>query len=481
MLPLFVGLALAMAACVVTFELIWPEQPAWRTVLPAVVASLLVVTWMGVILRKRWVAPVRHIAEVADRMAAGDWTARATSSGAEDPRALAGRLNLLAAAAQQQLSALDHQRSDLQQLVDSLPDPILLADAQQRLILINAPASRLLQVGAAQALGKKFVNVVNDAQILDLFESLAPGDPAPPGAHAAVQRDIRIARAGQRSYFQAVGTRTKAGGVLIVLRNVTTMASAIQMKTDFVANASHELRTPIAAIKIAFETLRDVHEEDPQQVQRCIAIIDGHLNRLEEMLRDLLDLSRVETTDLKPQVGEVAAGQLFDTLRHALGAMARQKVVELRFEGDPELSFGSDQRLLNLILKNLVENSIKFTPTGGTVTVTADRVVGDTREPSVRLAVIDTGIGIPEEHLDRVFERFYQVDASRTGGASRGTGLGLAIVKHAIHALGGAVALESRPGEGTTVTCTVPDLSGMEGGAPDAAGALTRPRARAME
>lgn len=484
MLPLFVGLVVAMAACVMAFKLTWPEQSAWRPVTPAVVASLLVVTWMAVILRKRWVAPVRHIADVADRMAAGDWTARADASGADDPRALAGRLNLLAAAAQQQLSALDHQRSDLQQLVDSLPDPILLSDAQQRLILINAPASRLLQVSAAQALGKKFVNVVNDAQILDLFESLAPGDAARPGA--AVQRDIRIARGGQRSYFQAVGTRTKAGGVLIVLRNVSTMASAIQMKTDFVANASHELRTPISAIKIAFETLRDVHEEDPQQAQRCIAIIEGHLVRLEEMLRDLLDLSRVETPELKPQLGPVSPGRLFASLRQALGSMARQKQVELRFDGEEQLAFASDERLLDLILKNLVENSVKFTPAGGTVTVSAARAsaadegragAAAADSPGVRLTVSDTGIGIPEEHLDRVFERFYQVEASRTGGASRGTGLGLAIVKHAVHALGGTVELTSRAGAGTTVSCLVPDLHAS----PEAGHGLTEPADPALE
>jgi len=401
---------------------------------------------------------VRHLAETADRMAAGDWAARAEVSGAEDPRSLAGRLNLLAAAAARGMSDLDHQRSNLQQLVDSLPDPILLSDPQQHVVLINTPAARMLQVLPSEVLGKKFVNVVNDAQILDLFESIHESP-----VH---QQEIRIARAGQRNIYQGVGTRTKAGGVLIVLRNVTTMASAIQMKTDFVANASHELRTPIAAIKIAFETLNEVYREDPETSQKCIGIIEGHMHRLEELLRDLLDLSRVETTDLKPQLGEVSAAQLFQILRQALVPMARQREVELKFEGDELLKFSSDVRLLDLTLKNLAENAIKFTPPGGSVTVAISRHAPAAGAGSgshaplaseIRIIVADTGVGIPQEHLDRVFERFYQVEPARTGGGMRGTGLGLAIVKHAVHALGGTIELRSALGKGTTAVCTIPD------------------------
>jgi two-component system phosphate regulon sensor histidine kinase PhoR len=450
MAPLIVSITLAMLACAVAFKLLRPDLPAMLLVTPALLASVLCLVWMMIVLRRRWVAPVRHLAEVADRMTAGDWDARADARGADDPRALAGRLNLLAAAAQQQLAELDHQRSDLQQLVDSLPDPILLADAQQRLILINSAATRLLQVGAEQALGKRFAHVVNDAQILELFESLEPGRSHPT---AAVQRDIRIARGATPNHYQAVGTRTKAGGVLIVLRNVTTMASAVQMKTDFVANASHELRTPVAAIKVAFETLRDVYQEDPDQTRRCIQVVEGQLDRLEEMLRDLLDLSRVESAELEPQVGPVTSTELFATVQHALGEMARKKGVELHFVGG-DLTFSSDKRLLDLILKNLVENSIKYTPTGGRVTTTIER-----QPQGLHLVVADTGIGIPPEHLERVFERFYQVEASRTGGTARGSGLGLAIVKHAIHALDGAVDLTSQPGRGTRVACRIPDAA----------------------
>jgi two-component system, OmpR family, phosphate regulon sensor histidine kinase PhoR len=270
---------------------------------------------------------------------------------------------------------------------------------------------------------------------------------------------VQLTRRGLRFIYQAVAVRTAGGGEVLVLRDVTALAGAVQMKTDFVANASHELRTPIAAIKIAFETLREVYAEDPGQADRCVQIIAGHMGRLEDLLRDLLDLSRVESTELKPYYRETKSADVFALIRSSLGPMARQKGVELRTGDIHPLTFLTDERLLNLVLKNLVENSIKFTPAGGSVAVSIEAEAGDgdgSAPKSIAVKVIDTGIGIPPEHLDRVFERFYQVNASRTSSAGRGTGLGLAIVKHAAAAMGGTVRLESEVGKGTTVTCMLP-------------------------
>jgi signal transduction histidine kinase len=176
------------------------------------------------------------------------------------------------------------------------------------------------------------------------------------------------------------------------------------------------------------------------------------------MLGDLLDLSRVEAPSVEPSLSPVDVDELFNGLRAAMEPIARQKLVELAFaesirpKPDP---FISDLRLLNLILKNLVENSIKFTPAGGKVSV--DLI--DEGDSIVSLIVADTGIGVPPEHRERVFERFYQVDPARSGSAGRGTGLGLAIVKHAVHALEGTVNLQSTVGEGTTITCRLPQMA----------------------
>ncbi len=428
------------------------DGPPWPILLSATAAAVLLVTIMGLVLRRQWIAPVRALAQTTDRMARGHWDARAEPRGAEDLRIFSHRLNLAAEQAEQQLSDLNHQRADLQALIDSLPDPIFLIDAQGRIALLSQAAARIVQMQRDQALGKRLVTIVNDEQILELYEAIV-ADPGAGPHHC----EIRIARAGLRNVYQAVGMRAQAGGVLLVLRNVTTMATAVQMKTDFVANASHELRTPIAAIKIAFETLGEVYQEDPEQTQRCIGIIDGHIKRLEDMLADLLDLSRVESPETKPHLSPLKAGEVFSTIRATLGAVARQKSLSLNFQGDDQFAFPSDRRLINLVVKNLIENSVKFTPPGGAVTLQIEPENGD-----AILRVIDTGIGIPQQHLDRVFERFYQVDAARSSATGRGTGLGLAIVKHAVHALGGTVYLSSEVGKGTIAECRFPQSSIVE-------------------
>jgi two-component system phosphate regulon sensor histidine kinase PhoR len=179
------------------------------------------------------------------------------------------------------------------------------------------------------------------------------------------------------------------------------------------------------------------------------------------MLRDLMDLSRVESQENKPRVAVVKTSDLLGAVKSALGTLAREKNVDLRIGDDDPSSpreFFTDTRLFHLVVKNLVENSIKFTPGGGKVMVS----LRQTSPELVTVTVADTGIGIAREHIDRVFERFYQVDSARSGSAGRGSGLGLAIVKHAMHALNGSVKLESAVGVGTTITCQFPQPESAE-------------------
>src|SRR5450432_2545613 len=297
--------------------------PIWAIVLAATAAAALLVLAQAMILQQRWMGPLRELATAADRMAAGQWQTRVDPAGADEVRFLGEKFNVMASHAEKQVADLNHQRADLQALVDSLPDPILLSDALERIVVINTPAARLLQLTPSQALGKKIGVVVNEEAILRVIDN-ADGN-------APIVREIRLQRNGQRVTYQAVVTHAQAGGILLVLRNVSAMAAAVQMKTDFVANASHELRTPIAAIKVAFETLQEVYTEDPDQTSRCVTIIDGHLKRLEEMLSDLLDLSRVESPDLRADVAPVQVSDLVAFVKTTMGPTAREKNVDLLF------------------------------------------------------------------------------------------------------------------------------------------------------
>ncbi len=423
-------------------------MPLWIVVLVAIALWVIIVLALATRLDRNWIAPTLALSDAVHQMTAGEWQTHIEPNGEEEIRALGVDLNHLAVEAERRSKEVNVERTQLRVLVDQLPDPIFLTDAKQRIAVINAPAARLLDCTPEQALGKLLLSVLNESTLIAMFE-LARSNP-----DHIEPREVRITRHGQRMIFQAVALRPPSGkGVLLLLRDVTVMAGAVQMKTDFVANAGHELRTPIGAIKLAFETLQEVYQDDPQQADKCFAIASGQLKRLEELLADLLDLSRVESEDAAVQRAEVDLNELLESTRIGLSTLARQKVVELDIErGDNVPSeLHSDRRLLQLIFRNLGENAIKFTPTGGRVTISAARE-GD----GVIFSVTDNGIGIPEEHQVRVFERFYQVDTSRSGTVGRGTGLGLAIVKHAVSALGGSLQLESEIGKGTRVECWIP-------------------------
>ena len=430
------------------------RTPLWYVTIGGAIATAAMVAGLAAVLQRQWVVPVRDVAAAALRMASGQWDARVDPAGSDDVRLLGTQINHLAAQAELQLAELKRQRRDLRSLVDTLPDPILVTDAADRVELINVPAADLLELSPARLVGQQTTAVVGESAVLQMLES--PGDVVASWERRPVYRELRLVRDGHRRTYQSFAARTTTGGTLLVLRDVTGMADAVQMKADFVANASHELRTPIAAIKIAIETLREAYVDDPPQAERCVDIIDAHVRRLEELLRDLLDLSRLESPDAKPTLLDVRPAELFASVASTFGPSAEQNGVGLHFDADgtPD-TFWGDDHLLNLILKNLVENSLKFTPPGGTVTVSTHLVDGE-----LHLAVADTGIGIPPEHRDRVFERFYQVDPARSGTAGRGTGLGLAIVKHAVAALSGTLRLESTVGRGTTVTCQLPQPAG---------------------
>ena len=422
---------------------------------------------------------------VAEQVAAGDWRPRLELD-ARAPaaaRRIADLHDRVADRTLRQLKNLSRQRDDLRALVDALPDPLLLADTARRVIRINRPAAELLGVPADLALGRPLEAVVSDPAVLALFDQTAEIDKQTTGADGRpvlpLRRSLRLSRGGRRLAFQAVATRSAAGGVLVVLRDISTLDQTLRMKSDFVANAGHELRTPVSAIKAAFETLGDVLGDDappPKMVGRCLSILGGQVQRLEDMLQDLMDLSRVESGEAKPVHEPLRIGELARDLRQTLGAVAAEKHIDLSLPAGESaaIEFVSDRRLLTLALKNLVENAVKYTPPGGRVAMTAERhdLPDDAAELHRHLTdrpyheivfrVSDTGVGIAADQIGRVFERFYQIDPARTGtnaASGRGTGLGLSIVKHAATALGGGVRVESVLGKGSTFTLTLPQAA----------------------
>jgi two-component system phosphate regulon sensor histidine kinase PhoR len=386
---------------------------------------------------------------------------------AKTANALAQELEGRAARAQQDS---DHLLS-LLAVLDHTNELALATDNMDVIRLVNPAAARVFGRGVDTLIGQRIDSIIHHPDLYTLYRQ-AFSSTHPVSAQIALQVP------GRTIHCQATAATIYTGshyrGTLLLLRDVTEVAKTLQIKTDFVNNASHELRTPLASIRAAVETLKE-SADDPDTARRCVDIINNHALRLQLLVQDLLDLSRTEDPRALVRSERLDLQAVCDMVTGMYAVAANDKRVQLRTElAEDARTLIGDERLLTLVLKNLLDNALKFTP-AGSVTIRSHRSAEQTvlsaeypvsasspntqhSAPSTQhfvLEVADTGVGIPPEDRERVFERFYTVNRSR-GGADRGTGLGLAIVKHALAAMGGHVELSSELGKGTTVRCFFP-------------------------
>jgi PAS domain S-box-containing protein len=337
-------------------------------------------------------------------------------------------------------------------LVEALGEAVMLVDAEGVAVQANERARRLLEV-QGEIVGRHVEELITRAELLDEIAAARRG--------AQSRSTIRLPRSGGARTCETVcspiAPGTGASAVLVSIRDVTELAQTARLRTDFVSNASHELRTPISAIRAAADTLSAAGSDEAMR-ERLIGMIQSHVSRLDEMVRDMLDLSKLESADAAVSARPVRLSELAADLSDMFSDACALRGVGLLFELDPALEhLMTDRLLLMLIAKNLVENAAKFAREGTDIRVVGE-VVATPGAPmdTMRLRVIDRGVGIRLAEQQRIFERFYQVDPARSGSAERGSGLGLAIVKHAAKLLEGTVGVESVWGQGTTMTTEIP-------------------------
>ena len=348
---------------------------------------------------------------------------------------------------------------DLRSLLDAVEDAVIAFDSNGFVRLTNAAADGFFERAEGGLLGHSIEELFSQADVISLYSDAARGKPS--------RGQVRFVRpGGVRTYLVAAAPFSLTAEpeppnrdrrpVAMILEDVSEFAASVQHKTEFVANASHELRTPLASIRGAAETLMD-GETDPGMSKRLLDMITTNARRLEELVSDLSDLSRLESPEAAVMRVTVSLREICQSVAALFERVCAERALVLKFEIAPEVErIETDPRLLALILKNLIENATKFAHESTPILVTAEPIRGPRRD-GVRLQVVDRGIGIPLSAQPRIFERFYQVDASRSGQSqSRGTGLGLAIVKHAVKSLGGSVAVASVWKEGTTMTVELP-------------------------
>ncbi len=418
----------------------------------------------------------------------------------EDPQTphdlawLGARIDARREAVDAQLTWYMEARAALRAIIDGIDAPVFATDERGHIRLCNREGDRLFRRRTGRLAGLELEELFTQSALLDLHAQAQAG--------VAGREQIRIPIEGRPRVFEvsAVPVRmdiahlparaAQRAGVVLTLRDVTELAQAVQLKTDFVANASHELRTPMASIRAAVETMRGPAMADEKMRERLVKMIEGGIVRLEEMVSDLLDLSSLESAENEPRPGSVDLDELTHALESIFSGVCGERRLSLVFDLSPRLrKLRTDPRLFQLILRNLIDNATKFAFEGTSIRVVA-RAIGaegaapaptaptplamgkvapvDPTLPGVRIRVIDQGQGIPLKHQERIFERFYQVDESRTRtGTRRGTGLGLAIVKHAVRQLGGEVTVDSVWQQGTTMTVTLPNCVEPGGDQPE--------------
>ena len=406
---------------------------------------------IGLYVSRRISGQMREIKVGAERMAAGDFTHKLRVPQVEEFASVAESINQMGEELDGKLRTLTHERNEREAVLSSMVEGVLAVDTEERIIAVNAAAARLLDTEPAAAEGKTIQEVVRNPDLQHVVAQTL-------GGHRPVEADIVLRVGAEERNLQANGTLLHGDdggddvGAVVVLNDVTRLKRLEAVRRDFVANVSHELKTPVTSIKGFAETLEDGALDDPAAAHRFVRIISGQADRLNSIIEDLLALSTLEQSGDSPLL-QLEEADLCDVIAVALevcGPKAEVKNIELREDCPGHLLARVSPPLLEQAVVNLVDNAVKYSAEGSTIVVTLEET-GD----EVVVSVVDEGQGIAGEHLPRLFERFYRVDKARSRDLG-GTGLGLAIVKHVAQIHGGRVSVDSVVGRGSTFRIHLP-------------------------
>jgi two-component system phosphate regulon sensor histidine kinase PhoR len=415
--------------------------------LKAGLAALLVALAVALFSVRRISRPLQRLVAHARAIGEGRYAPAVAVESRDEFGRLAAAFSEMARRVEEKVRELSQERTQLSAILSSLVEGVLALDQEGRVVLLNPAAEGLFKVRTAQVKDRPFLEALRYGPLNDaLQEALTKKEP--------LTKEITLHSPEERVLsVQALPIDYGEGraGVLAALHDVTELRRLERVRQEFVANVSHELKTPLTSIKGYVETLLDGAIDDAANNRSFLQTIQEQADRLMRLIEDLLDLSAIEAKRVLYRLEAVALQGAAERVLQSLRPMASAKGVRI----DNRLSEAlppvrADREKLAQILMNLVDNAVKFNQAGGRVVLSA-RVAGDALEVEVQ----DTGAGIPPEDLPRVFERFFRGDKSHSQ-ETRGTGLGLAIVKHLVEAQGGAVEAESAPGEGSTLRFTLP-------------------------
>lgn len=422
-----------------------------RMALGTVIAALLIFLIsiaVSLLVSTRIVVPLRLLEDAAHSYAGGKLDVPFDRS--HFPREfteLADTFSLMAARLQEKILALDEQNTETEAILASMNDALIVLDKSGLVVRINRAAEELFGISADDANGIPLIQAVRNTDIVDYALNRRKDE-----TERAIELRT-IGRDGPRYLLAQLNEIEGGAGKLLMLSDITRLKNLERIRKDFVANVSHELKTPVTSIQGFIETLKDGAINDPAATKRFLDIMDQQSARLGAIIDDLLSISRLEQGERATIAREISSiPDLLENVRNLCQEHADKKQTSLVITMPKKLDCSVNPGLIEQAITNLVLNAIKYSPDKSTVSV---RVWLDDASKHLVCTVSDNGIGIPEKDLSRIFERFYRVDKGRSRAVG-GTGLGLSIVRHIALAHGGSVSVESREGEGSTFRLDIP-------------------------
>ncbi len=389
---------------------------------------------------------VERLRSFSRRVAEGDFRPMDADRSGDALEALAVSLNDSAARLDRAIRTLTEERNLSAAILGSMVEGVAVVSSEDRLLFANEGFAEILELDAPPQPGSSLVEVVRQTELLEAVRAVLKGAPR-------VEAEITTGTLRQR-FFRATVASVKAtenAGAVVVLHDITDLRKLERVRRDFVANVSHEFKTPLTAIQGFAETLLAGAMDDPQNRSRFLQIILEHSRRLARLTDDLLELSKMDADRLDLELDRLSVSQFVQSCIETTQRSAAEKNLRVSANlQEPLPDIAADRRRLAEVLQNLLDNAIQYTPPGGNIVVSAS---SDGNE--VTFTVSDTGIGIPQADQPRIFERFYRVDVARSREVG-GTGLGLSIAKHLVEAHGGCIWVESEVGQGSQFHFTVP-------------------------
>jgi len=421
----------------------------------ATAVALVVTGALGFAVARTITGPIVEVTARAAEVAAGDFDQKIEVRSSDEIGRLAAMFNHLTTRLRETLGEMSREKNKVEAILEHMADGILALDAQGRIMLTNPAAAEMLGISEEQAVSRRPDEVNAGLRLDEPIRGTLSGIEGLT-KRVTLSKPYRVITAHFAPFVNEAGD---VNGLVIVLHDVTEQERLDQMRKEFVANVSHELRTPLATIKSYTETLLDGALREPDVARRFLGVVASETDRMVRLVSDLLQLSQISYRRAMWDVKPVSVG---DVVRSALSKLAVQIErkgldVEVRCPLDlPDVMANRDR--VEQVLINVISNAVEFTPEGGRISVGAE-----VRDRRIAVTVEDSGVGIPEEDLPRVFERFYRVDKARSRELG-GTGLGLSIAKEIVEAHGGTIGVESEPDVGTRVTFTLPVTTGDDGG-----------------